>query len=93
MMSEPGRQAFWFLILLLSLVSCQAGLAFSFLGATLRPALDNHHVMLDHYGQKQAILNVGKAGKYALQRGQTDGREPSVRADVRAWDNSKLCVL
>ncbi|XP_043239882.1 uncharacterized protein LOC122390731 isoform X1 [Amphibalanus amphitrite] len=62
MMSEPGRQAFWFLIMLISLVSCQAGLAFSFLGATLRPALDNHHVLLDHFGQNQAILNVGKAG-------------------------------
>ncbi|XP_043239883.1 uncharacterized protein LOC122390731 isoform X2 [Amphibalanus amphitrite] len=61
MMSEPGRQAFWFLIMLISLVSCQAGLAFSFLGATLRPALDNHHVLLDHFGQNQAILNVGKA--------------------------------
>ena len=71
-MSEPGRQAFWFLILLLSLVSCQAGLAFSFLGATLRPALDNHDVLLDHYGQRQAILNVGKAGEYTGDTGRPD---------------------
>lgn len=63
MISEPGRQAFWFIIIILSVLSCQAGLVLSFLGGTLRPVLENHDVMLSHYGKLQATLNVGKTGR------------------------------